>query len=657
MKCIWLMFIAFLFVSVSAVNAASQDGNVDWDGLFHDQGALFASTNEPDADTPVSLRFRAFKNDLTAVTVKYFDSSDHLFHLLPMTKEPAHANSPFEYWIATVPASSAKKYYRFRLQDGAATVWFNARGVAQSESVDGDFYIVPGFKTPAWMKDGIIYQIYPDRFYNGDTTNDVATGQYKHGGISTSRRKWGESPLPKDGEDRSFTFYGGDLQGVIAKLDYIRNSLGANIVYLNPIFKAPSNHKYDTADYDLVDPAFGTNETLAKLSQSLHKSLNGKRGYLVLDGVFNHTGDGHKWFGKYDAVPEVVGAYRSQQSPFFSYYNFKKWPTDYAHFMIYDSLPKLNFGSQALRGVIYSSPNSVAQRYLKTPYSIDGWRLDAPKYADANGLDGSDNFNHVIWRQFRDSVRAVNSQAVILGENWENASSWTAGGDQWDSVTNFNAFTAPVSQWITGKKFDDSKGPLSTSEFERMLRLTRADYPTNVQQVLSNHLSNHDISRFAERAGGDPGKTSLALIFQMTYVGTPTIYYGDEYGMMGGGDPDCRRTFDWSKVSPDNKLIALAHQLILVRAKYPAMRTGSFLTLQKNDRENVFTFGRIDKKNQIAVVLNNSSGDKTVEVPFKMLDVGDNSSVRDELTGSSYRVQSGIVTVAVPAHYGAILVH
>lgn len=656
MKRIWLLFILLLFVSVTAANAASQDGNIEWDGLFHDQGALFASTNEPDAHTPVSLRFRSFKNDLTAVTVKYFDASDHQFHLLSMTKEPAHANSPFEYWIATVPASSAKKFYRFLLQDGAATVWFNARGVAQSESVDGDFYIIPGFKTPAWMKDGVIYQIFPDRFYNGDTTNDVTTGQYKHGGISTSQRKWGESPLPKDGEDRSFTFYGGDLQGVIAKLDYIRNSLGANIVYLNPIFKAPSNHKYDTADYDLVDPAIGTNETLAKLSQFLHNSLNGTRGYLVLDGVFNHTGDGHKWFGKYDAVPEVVGAYRSQRSPFFSYYNFKKWPTDYAHFMIYDSLPKLNFGSQALRGAIYSSPGSVAQRYLKAPYSIDGWRLDAPKYADANGLDGSDNFNHVIWRQFRDSVKSINSQAVIIGENWENASSWTAGGDQWDSVTNFNAFTAPVSQWITGKKFDDSKGALSTSEFERMLRLTRADYPTNVQQVLSNHLSNHDISRFAERAGGDSGKISLALIFQMTYVGTPTVYYGDEYGMMGGGDPDCRRTFDWSKVSPDNKLIALAHQLILIRAKYPALRTGSFITLQKNDQENVFTFGRVDKKNQIAVVLNNSSGDKTVEVPFKMLDVGDNASICDELTGGSYRVQSGNVTVAVPAHYGAILV-
>lgn len=190
-----------------------------------------------------------------------------------------------------------------------------------------------------------------------------------------------------------------------------------------------------------------------------------------------------------------------------------------------------------------------------------------------------------------------------------------------------------------------------------MLRLTRADYPTNVQQVLSNHLSNHDISRFAQRADGDVWKTYLGLIFQMTYIGTPTIYYGDEYGMMGGGDPDCRRTFDWSKVNSDNKAIALTHQLALIRSKYPALRTGSVLTLKKDDDNDVFAFGRLDKQNQIAVVLNNSSSDKTVDVPFQMLDVADGVNVKDELSGKTYQVHSGIVTVTIPGHYGAILVH
>ncbi|MFN8550926.1 MAG: glycoside hydrolase family 13 protein [Candidatus Obscuribacterales bacterium] len=657
-----LILLVLLFAFGSPADAASHDSKVESGALFHDQGPVFVSTNEPSITAPVVVRLRAAKNDLTAATLEYFDSKDRSLHKVPMTKEIAQSNSTFEFWSGTIPASSARKHYRFCAQDGQIRVWYNAHGVSQhgmngSESSDGDFYVIPGFKTPDWLKNGVIYQIFPDRFCNGDTGNDVATGQYKYRSASTLQRQWGESPLTTDGDERSFTFYGGDLLGVVKKLDYIRTTLGANIVYLNPIFKAPSNHKYDTADYDVVDPAFGSNATLVSLSTALHKNLNGRRGYLLLDGVFNHTGDGHKWFGKYDPLPGVVGAYQSQKSPYFSYYNFKKWPTDYAHFMVYDSLPKLNFGSAQLRNAIYRSPNSVALKYLKPPYNIDGWRLDAPKYADANGQDGSDKFNHMIWRQFRAAVKSVKPEAAILGENWENARSWIVGGDQWDSVTNFNAFTAPVSQWITGKKIDDSPGALSTSEFEKMLRLTRAEYPSNVQQVLSNHLSNHDISRFAQRAGGDIGKTSLALIFQMTYVGTPTIYYGDEYGMMGGGDPDCRRTFDWSKIAPDNSTVALTHKLISIRNRYRALRTGSFITLKVDDDKSVFVFGRFDKQNRIAVVLNNSSSDKSVAVPLNRLDIPDGAVVKDVLNGTIYQVHSGNISITVPGHYGAILVH
>lgn len=657
MKYSFLFLLVLCFVFGSDGHAASTDSRVESDGLFHDQGSLFCSTNEPSITAPVIVRFRAFKNDLTGVTLEYFDSADRNLHKVPLTKEVTQSKSIFEFWSGRIPGSPSSKRYRFCVCDGEARLWYNARGASQSESLGGDFFVIPGFKTPAWLKSGVIYQIFPDRFCNGGTGNDIVTGQYAYRSVSTLQRKWGESPVTKNGDERSFTFYGGDLKGVIEKLDYIRSTLGANIVYLNPIFKAPSNHKYDTADYDVVDPAFGSNATLVELSANLHKTLHGRRGYLILDGVFNHTGDGHKWFGKYDPIPGAMGAYQSRRSPYFSYYNFKKWPTDYAHFMVYDSLPKLNFGSSQLRKAIYQSPNSVALKYLRAPYNIDGWRLDAPKYVDADGLDGSDNFNHGIWRQFRACVKSVNSQAAIIGENWENASSWTADGKQWDSVTNFNAFTSPVSQWITGKKIDDSSGALSTSEFEKMLRLTRAEYPSNVQQVLSNHLSNHDISRFAQRAGGDTGKAALALIFQMTYVGAPTIYYGDEYGMMGGGDPDCRRTFDWSEVAPDNRLIGLTHRLISIRNRYSALRTGSLMTLCVDDKNSVFVFGRIDKNNRIAVVLNNSNGDQSVDVPLKMLDIPDDAVVTDELSGNRYQVRSGKISLTVAGHYGAILVH
>ena len=156
--------------TVGAACAATHDANVEWDGLFHDQGPVFANTNEPDTNTPLSLKFRAYKGDLTGASVKYFDTADRKFHSLPMKKETAKDSSIFEYWQSTIPASSSRKYYRFCVQDGSATTWYNARGASQSEPSDGDFYIVPGFKTPHWLKNGIVYQIYPDRFYNGDPT-------------------------------------------------------------------------------------------------------------------------------------------------------------------------------------------------------------------------------------------------------------------------------------------------------------------------------------------------------------------------------------------------------------------------------------------------------------------------------------------------------
>lgn len=664
-----LLGVSALFPASS--RAASNDNKIELAGLFHDQCALFSNTNEPDSTTPIQLKLRAYKDDLTSASVKCFDVSTGASRFFPMTKSESSDSKIYDIWQGTIPASKSRKTYRIKVSDGGATAWYNARGAFEHEQLDGDFFIVPGFQTPDWLKNGIIYQIFPDRFYNGDTTNDVKDNQYKHGDIKVSRHEWGESPMPKAGEDRSFIFYGGDLKGVIDKLRYIRSTLGADVVYLNPIFKSPSNHKYDTSDYDVVDPAFGTNETLSELSSALHQPMNGKRGYLILDGVFNHTGDGHKWFGKYDAVPGVIGAYQSKQSPYFSYYTFSKWPKDYAHFMIFDSLPKLDFASNELRRAIYSGPNSVALKYLRSPYCIDGWRLDAPKYADKSGNDGSDSYNHGIWKAFRNSVKSVNPNSAIIGENWENANSWTANGEQWDSVTNFNAFTAPVSQWITGKSIDDKIHPISTTEFDRILRFTRADYPTNVQQVLSNHLSNHDISRFAERAGGDLNKVALGLIFQMTYIGTPTIYYGDEYGIMGGGDPDCRRTFDWSKGSSWNPLVSLTESLISLRKHYSALRNGSFLTLLADDSNKVFAFARVNPDAKIVVVLNNSAESKLVQVPMEQLEIPDTTSFSVTLSSQNYAsnssppspsefsthavVQHGNLSIEIPASTGMVL--
>lgn len=636
--------------------AASHNNDVEWNGLFHDQGPLFINTAQPDEKTETAIKFRAYKNDLTAVFAKYYDSADRKFHTVKLKKDPNSASAAFDYWMGVIPASKSKKYYRFKLVDGNISVWFNASGPSNCEPAFGDFFILPGFRTPDWLKNGIIYQIFPDRFFNGKTSNDVQDGSYAHAGRPTIHRDWGESPKPRPGEDQSMIFFGGDLEGIKQKLPYIRNTVGANIIYLNPIFRAPSNHKYDTSDFDSVDPAFGTAEDLSQLSAAIHENSSGIAGRLILDGVFNHTGDAHKWFGKYEPTSGVVGAYQSQTSPFKDFYSFTRWPDDYAHFMTYDSLPKLNFGSPELRRRIFEAPDSVAIKYLEPPFKIDGWRLDAPKYADRDGQQGEDDYNHSLWKQFRSAIKAKNPDAAILGELWENAKDWVSTGDQWDCATNFDGFTQPVSQWITGKNYTNEPAKLSVTEFDKWLLKTRAPYPACAQHVMSNHLSNHDITRFGDRAGGDTSKTCLGLFFLMTYVGVPTIYYGDEYGMSGGADPDNRRTMDWEIAKPDNQVIALCRKLSEIRNKYSALRTGSFITLNTDDINNTYCYGRMDKEGKIAVLLNNDAVEHTVDLSLVPLELREGSRLTDAITGTSFTIRAGGVKVPVKARSGAILV-
>ena len=636
--------------------AATNDNNVEWAGLFHDQGPLYDNYVEPTATQAVTLTLRTFAGDITSANIKYYDSADSSFHYAAMSWSSNDPTGVFDYWVGTIPASASEKYYRFQINDGTATAWLNAAGITAAEPSSGDFFIVPGFQTPAWMKNGVMYQIFPDRFFNGDTTNDVTNGQYTYAGCATEQHAWGTSVVSNVSGCNSAVFFGGDLAGIDQQLGYIKNTLGADIIYLNPIFLSPTNHKYDTEDYTTVDPAFGTNATLQQLISDIHSTSNGPAGYVILDGVFNHTGDTSQWFDKYNWWT-TSGAYESQSSPWYNYYTFQAWPSTYSAFFGIPSMPKLDYGASgsAVRNAIYGSSTSVMQTYLNAPYGIDGWRLDAAQYLDAGGNNGSDATNHQIMAEMRTAVKSVNPNAEILGEFWGNAGPWTDSGDQWDSAMNYDGFIQPVSEWITGQDYSGNAASIPVSQFDSWLHGTRANYPTDVQQAMSNALGSHDVTRFGTRAGGDIWKTYLALIFQMTYVGTPTIYYGDEYGMQGGADPDNRRTFDWTVGSSTNSAVALTGNLIAIRNAYPALRTGSFMTLLTDDTNKLYAYGRFDATNRIAVALNNDSVSHTITVPVWQLSVSNGSTLTDQLSGTAYTVQNGQVIVTVNGHYGAIL--
>ncbi|MGH8201191.1 MAG: glycoside hydrolase family 13 protein [Steroidobacteraceae bacterium] len=655
------LLIGALLCSVGRARACTNDSHVERNYLFSDQGTLYDSNPEPSATTPVTLTLRACKGDITAANIKYLDTGDDSFHWVSMRRVSSDPTGRFEYWQGTVPASGAEKYYRFQINDGAASTWLNAAGITSSEPSSGDFFIIPGFKTPDWMKNGVMYQIFPDRFYDGDTGNDIADGEYTYGGCATEHHRWGTSVFPRVEGCRSEVFFGGDLAGIDQKLDYIKRTLGADIVYLNPIFKSPSNHKYDTQDYYQVDPAFGTAAVLQHLIADIHSSSNGPAGRIILDGVFNHSGDTNCWFGRqtYAAVScSQPGAYQSRSSRFYSYYTFQSWPSSYSTFaMSVPSMPKLNYGrsGSAVREQIYSGKASVIQTYLRAPYLIDGWRLDVAQSLDAGGKDGSDATNHEIMQELRSAVLAVNPSAEILGEYWDDASPWLDDGKEWDGAMNYNGFTRPVSEWICGVDEKGVSASINESTLDRRLRATRADLPIGVQETMTNELGTHDTPRFATRCDRDIRKTYLGLVFQFTYVGTPAIYYGDEYGMQGESDPDDRRTFDWSRATTGDGAVALTHRLVSIRNRYSALRTGSYITLLTDDANHIYAFGRFDANHRIAVVLNNAADRRMVVVPAYQLGMTNGSRVTDLLTGNTYQVVNGNLSVSVKGYFGLIL--
>lgn len=657
---IYILLAGVLLCGAGRAQACSNDNNVEWNYLFSDQGPMYDSAPEPTTSQSVTLTLRTCKGDITSANIKYYDTANSAFHWVAMHWTSNDPTGTFDYWRGTVPASSSEKYYRFQINDGSATAWLNAAGIYSSEPSSGDFFIIPGFKTPDWMKNGVMYQIFPDRFYDGDTSNDVTNGEYTYAGCATEKHAWGTSVDATVGGCNSEVFFGGDLAGIDRKLSYIKGTLGADIVYINPIFRSPTNHKYDTQNYYAVDPAFGSSAALEKLLSDVHSNSNGPEGYVILDGVFNHSGDSNCWFGRnlYDSITcSPPGAYQSQSSPYYGYYTFQTWPGSYSTFFGITSMPKLDYGTSGspVRNQIYGTTSSVMQTYLSTPYDIDGWRLDAAQYLDSGGNNGSDTINHQIMQEMRAAVLAIHPNAEILGEYWGDASAWLDDGKEWDGAMNYNGFTNPVSEWICGVDENGNSSSINESTLDSWLLGTRADLPVDVQETMTNELGTHDTERFATRCGADIWKTYLGLIFQFTYVGTPGIYYGDEYGMQGGADPDNRRTFDWSQATTGNAAVALTQKLISIRNEYPQLRTGSYMTLLVDTTNHIYAFGRFDANHRIAVVLNDTANTESVTIPAWQLSMTNGSSVTDLLTGDTYRVSGGNLTVSVEGHYGAIL--
>ena len=416
---------------------------------------------------------------------------------------------------------------------------------------------------PQWVQDAIFYQIFPERFANGDTSNDPLGVQ-----------PWGGVPSPRN-------FFGGDLQGIIDHLDYI-SSLGVNTLYLNPIFQSSSNHKYNTDDYLRIDSAFGNEAVFTKLVTECH--AKGIR--IILDGVFNHTGTG---FFAFKDIKE-----QGAKSKYLGWYNVYSLPLappnkpNYEAWWGYGDLPKLMTHNPDVRDYLYK----VTGHWLKL--GIDGWRLDVPN-----------EIPHTFWIEWRKYVKSVNPDAYIVGEIWDDARPWLQG-DQFDAVMNYQFRKACLDFFVTRKT--------DAASFDSALSRLRDEYPPAVNRAMQNLLGSHDTERLLTLCGNDARIVQLAWLFQMTYVGAPMVYYGDEIGMTGGKDPGCRGTMIWDASKQDGNLLQCMKSLINLRKAYSPFRRGAFETLLIDARANVFGFLRKDEEGSCIVVLNNSHETRSIAV-------------------------------------------
>jgi glycosidase len=515
----------------------------------------------------IYLRLRVKKNDLSAVSALTGDKYDweRTRQIIPMSKFAT--DHRFDYYECTVKPPHRRLKYGFLLEDGEEHIWMNEDDFTTEEPPNADrlfqypfLNAVDILQPPAWVKDAVFYQIFPERFANGDPFNDP-----------DGTEAWG-------GTLRTDNFFGGDLQGILDHLDHL-NELGINAIYMTPVFKATTNHKYDTEDYMEVDPHFGDKETLKKLVNACHD-----QGIRVLfDAVFNHSGRTFK--------PFVDVLEKGEASPYKNWFHVHSFPLEvidgiptYDTFGLEPMMPKLNTEHPEVKKYLLN----VAEYWIKE-VGIDGWRLDV-----------ADEVDHAFWREFRTTVKQANPDAYILGEMWNESSGWLQG-DQFDTTMNY-PFSYAVNDFFVKKASD-------AQSFAFAIGRQLARYPQQASEVAFNLLDSHDTPRLLSLCGDDKRLMRLAALFQFTYMGAPCIYYGDEIGLDGDADPGCRKCMEWDPARQDRELFDFYRELIVLRKEYPALRAAGKLTFLEAEPKGASLAYERRSEEEVLLVLLNRSGE------------------------------------------------
>ena len=528
-----------------------------------------------DKDTLV-VRVRVARNDVKECYIYYKDRYDWENPYSKKSMNVVAETEFFTYYQTEISVFRNRYRYYFEFIDmNEESFQYNERGFVNPEFKYNDMnsfqfpYIAEEdlYKEVNWLQESVVYQIFPDRFHNGDPSIDVeGTGQ------------WGKGKIHKR------SIYGGDLRGIIDKLPYLEE-LGVNLIYLTPIFKSDTNHKYNTEDYFSIDPQFGTLEEAKELVEKAH-NLGIK---IVFDAVFNHSGS--DFFAFKDLIEN------QQESQYKEWYFVDSWPIKKSKNKYYtfangcDNMPKLNTNNKEVREYLLK----VGEFWIKE-IGIDGWRLDV-----------CDEVGHEFWREFRKRVKEAKSDAIIIGEIMHEANSFLKG-DQLDGIMNYPFKNAIVDFF--------AKGIINGREFLDIMAENRVLYMDSITKQMWNLIGSHDTKRIYNECHGNVNRMKLAIAYQFLYIGVPYIYYGDEVGLDGGDDPENRKCMIWDKEKQNRELFDFYKNMINIRKNNKVFTFGNFKEVYCEN--NIIAFKRVLEKEEVLCVFNNSDDSVLVNINLEL---------------------------------------
>lgn len=632
--------------------------NIDWlKSVYSDGSKWFVSNPLPKKGEKITIALQVSEDSpVKAVVLRTkLNGVERLFKMNKITNKNILATNTangLSRYETSIQVFEKELRYQFYLTTEDCIYYYTENGITTYIPNEAyDFRILTDYQQPTWVKNAVFYQIFPERFCNGNPDNDVKDNEYVFDGYPVKKVKdWNSVPEEYE-KAHCLDFYGGDLEGITQKIPYLKK-LGITAIYLNPIFYGATVHKYDCLDYFHVDPHFGGDEAFEELCKELHKNDI----KIILDVSINHTGIACKWFNRDGTFfPKSQGAFNNPNSEEREFYFFGK-DNSYKSWFNVTTLPTLNYTSEKLRNRLYRDSDSLVKKWLKPPYSTDGWRFDV---ADTMARNDELQLHHEVWPEIRKSIKEENSQAYILAEDWSDCTDFL-NGDEWDSPMNYIGSSRPIRQFFGETDILNTRLPelnnvkykMTAKDFSGRISSILNRLPFAIRQVQFNLLGSHDLPRMHNNPKISKDAYKGAVIMMFTLPGSANIYYGDEAEIDGTSPAmeGCRYPMPWDKDIESTDAYKMYSTLTKIKTTSPAFADGGFKFLW--DEDYVVAFARFTPKDLFITVASSDTEDREIKLPIYIFGKDFSKNIpKTDVFGNKLEtsVDSGFLKVKIPA--------